>query len=98
MQFILIAYDATDAKALDRRMKSRPEHLEKIAHVKKAGQFLCGGAILSDEGTMIGSMILYEVADRAELDRLLQDEPYIYNKVWEKVDIRPFRIARIEPG
>jgi uncharacterized protein YciI len=41
-------------------------------------------------------MILYEVADRAELDSILKDEPYIYNKVWEKVDIRPFRMAKIE--
>ncbi len=97
MQFILIAYDGTDPGALERRMKSRPDHLEKIKHVKKSGQFLCGGAILNDEGTMTGSMILYEVADRAELDKLLLDEPYIYDKVWEKIEIRPFQIAKIEP-
>jgi uncharacterized protein YciI len=96
MQFLLIAYDGTDAGALDRRMKSRPEHLEKISYVKKAGQFLCGGAILDDSGKMIGSMILYEVADRQELDRLLLNEPYIYNKVWEKITIQPFRLAKIE--
>jgi uncharacterized protein YciI len=96
MQFILIAFDGTDPGALERRMKCRPEHLEKIGYVKKAGKFLCGGAIMNDEGTMIGSMILYEVADRAELDRMLLDEPYIYNKVWEKIDIRPFRMAKIE--
>jgi uncharacterized protein YciI len=96
MQFILIAYDRTDAGGLDRRMKSRPEHLEKISHVKKAGKFLCGGAILDDKEKMIGSMILYEVADRAELESILKDEPYIYNKVWEKIDIRPFRMAKIE--
>ena len=70
MQFLLIAYDGTDANALGRRMKNRPEHLEKISYVKKTGQFLCGGAILDDSGKMIGSMILYEVADRQELDRL----------------------------
>jgi len=96
MQFILIAYDGTDAEALNRRMKSRPGHLEKIAHVKKAGKFLCGGAILDDNGTMIGSMILYETENREELDRLLLDEPYIYNKVWEKIEIKPFRLAKIE--
>lgn len=96
MQFILIAYDRTDAGGLDRRMKSRPEHLEKISHVKKAGKFLCGGAILDNKEKMIGSMILYEAADRGELDSILKDEPYIYNKVWEKIDIRPFRMAKIE--
>jgi len=96
MQFLLIAYDGTDAGALDRRMESRPEHLDKIAIVKKAGEFLCGGAILNDSGNMIGSMILYEVPDRATLDERLRNEPYIYNKVWEKIEIHPFRMAKIE--
>jgi uncharacterized protein YciI len=96
MQFLLIAYDGTDAEALDRRIKSRPEHLEKIAIIKKAGEFLFGGAILDDSGKMIGSMILYEVPDRATLDEMLKDEPYICNKVWEKIEIRPFRLAKIE--
>jgi len=96
MQFLLIAYDGTDTRARDRRMKSRPEHLEKISVVKKAGEFLCGGAILDDSGNMIGSMILYEVPDRATLDTRLKNEPYIYNNVWEKIEIRPFRMARIE--
>ena len=96
MQFLLIAYDGTDTGAQDRRMKSRAEHLEKIAHVKKAGRFLFGGAILDDHERMIGSMILYEVIDREELDKLLLDEPYIYNKVWDKIEIRPFRLAKIE--
>ncbi len=96
MQFILIAYDETDPGAFDRRMKSRPEHLEKISKVKKAGKFLCGGAILNDKGSMIGSMILYEVEDRAELDKLLENEPYIYNKVWKNIEIRPFRLAKLD--
>jgi uncharacterized protein len=96
MQYLLIAYDGTETGAIDRRMKSRPDHLEKIAVVKKNGQFLCGGAILNDQGTMIGSMILYETENREALDKLLENEPYIYNHVWEKIDIMPFRMAKIE--
>lgn len=96
MQFILIAYDGTDAGAPERRMKCRQEHLEKISLVKKAGEFICGGAILDDSGKMIGSMIIYELPDRAALDERLKNEPYIYNKVWEKIEIRPFRMATIE--
>jgi uncharacterized protein YciI len=96
MQFLLIAYDGTDTEAVKRRMKSRPEHLEKIAVVKKEGHFICGGAILDDSERMIGSMILYEVPDREALDKLLLEEPYIYNKVWEKIEIKPFRAAKID--
>ena len=96
MQFLLTAYDGTDSGAPERRMKSRAEHLGKIALVKKKGKFLFGGAILDDNEKMIGSVILYETYDRMELDRLLLDEPYIYNKVWEKIEIKPFRLAKIE--
>lgn len=58
MQFLLVAYDGTDPRALERRMKIRPEHLEKVAVLKKQGNFLFGGAILDDKQTMIGSMIV----------------------------------------
>lgn len=40
MQFLLVAYDGTDPRALERRMKIRPEHLEKVAVLKKQGNFL----------------------------------------------------------
>ena len=96
MQYLLIAQDTADPGAYERRMKCRPEHLEKIAVIKRAGKFICGGAILDISGKMAGSMIVYDVTDRNELDRLLLDEPYIINKVWDKIEIRPFKMATIE--
>lgn len=93
MQFLLVAYDGTDQDALERRMKVRPEHLEKIAALKKKGNFLLGGAILDDKQTMIGSMIVYEFPDRRALDESLKDEPYITNGVWQKIEISPYRLA-----
>lgn len=96
MQFLLVAYDGTDPEAHERRMKVRPEHLEKIAVLKKKGEFLLGGAILDDEGKMIGSMIVYEFPDRLALDESLKKEPYINHGVWKHIDIRPYRLASIE--
>jgi hypothetical protein len=96
MQFLLVAYDGTDPGAFERRMKVRPDHLEKIAVLKKRGEFLLGGAILDDNEKMIGSMIVYEFPDRAALDRSLENEPYIVNTVWKKIEIRPYRLAKIE--
>ena len=96
MQFLLIAYDGTDPEAENRRMKVRPEHLEKIKKLKKTGEFLFGGAILNDSGKMIGSMIVYEFPDRASLDERLKDEPYVYGEVWRKIEINPFRVASIQ--
>jgi uncharacterized protein len=96
MAFILTAFDGTDEGAQERRMTARPGHLEKIAQLKKTGQYILGGAILNDVGLMIGSVIIYDVPDRETLDKILEDEPYINNGVWKKIDIRPFRPAKTE--
>jgi uncharacterized protein YciI len=95
MQFLLIAYDGTDPGAENRRMNARPVHLERIEDLKKSGEFLCGGAILNDEGKMIGSAILYDFPDRASMDDRLKDEPYINGGVWKEIKIVPFRLAKI---
>ena len=96
MQFLLLAYDKTDSEALQRRMNVREDHLMKISGLKKAGEFLFGGAILDDSGKMIGSMIVYDFADRQALDERLKKEPYITEGVWEKIEIQPFKLAKIE--
>jgi uncharacterized protein YciI len=96
MQFLLIAHDGTDGDATGRRMNARPEHLEKIAVLKKRGEFITGGAILDESGNMTGSMIVYEFSDRAALDEALKNEPYLTAGVWKNIEIRPFRLAKID--
>jgi uncharacterized protein len=96
MQFLLIAYDGTDPEAPQRRLKVREEHFKKISQLKEAGEFMSGGAILDESGKMTGSMIIYEFPDRAALDERLKEEPYITEGVWKKIEIRPFRLAKIE--
>jgi uncharacterized protein YciI len=96
MQFLLIAHDGTDPDAPERRLNVRGEHLGKISILKKEGNFLFGGAILDDAGNMIGSMIVYDFPDRKSLDNGLKNEPYITGGVWKKIEIRPFRLAKID--
>jgi uncharacterized protein YciI len=96
MQFLLTAYDGTDAEAPERRLKVRESHLKKISMLKKSGGFLFGGAILDADGKMTGSMIVYDFPDRQSLDAMLKEEPYISEGVWKKIEIKPFRLASIE--
>jgi uncharacterized protein len=96
MEFLLIAMDGTDAEALDRRLKVRENHLSKISGLKKKGEFKCGGAILDNDGKMIGSMIVYDYPDRQSLDASLQNEPYFTEDVWKKIEIRPIRMAKLD--
>ena len=96
MQFLLLAYDGTDPEALQRRLNVREEHLKRISLLKSSGEFLFGGAILDNNGKMIGSMIVYDFPDRQSLEERLKDEPYLTGKVWEKTEIKPFRLAKME--
>ncbi|MGQ9620867.1 MAG: YciI family protein [Bacteroidales bacterium] len=96
MQFLLIAFDGTNPGAEELRARVRPVHLEKISRLKRNGEFLFGGAILNEEGKMKGSMILYDVKDRDTLEERLKEEPYVYENVWQKIEIYPFRLAIIE--
>lgn len=95
VRYVVHAYDATDAAALDRRMAARPGHFEGARRLNEAGHFVLGGALLSPEGQMIGSMMLLDFADETELQAWLSWEPYVQQGVWEKIDIKPFRQADI---
>jgi hypothetical protein len=96
MQFLLTAYDGVDPEALTRRLKVREEHLSRIGTMKKEGEFLFGGAILDENGKMIGSMIVYDFPDLKSLEESLKNEPYITRDVWKKTEIKPFRVARFD--
>jgi uncharacterized protein YciI len=95
MQFLLLGFDGTDPLAPERRLKVREEHLKKNSLLKRCGECLFGGAILDDEGNMTGSMIVYDFPDRQSLDAKLKEEPYITCEVWKRIEIRPFRLAKI---
>ena len=93
VQFVVFAHDHPDA--LDRRLAVRERHLDGVRRMKAEGTFFLGGALLDDAGGMIGSMMLVEFPDRAALDAWLADEVYLNAKVWETVDVRPFRMAPV---
>lgn len=57
------------------------------------GKMLFGTAILDDDGTMIGSMLILEFDSRGELDEWLKVEPYVTGDVWRHIDIRPVRVG-----
>ncbi|MES2604387.1 MAG: YciI family protein [Pseudomonadota bacterium] len=93
MQFVVTALDYTDGGALERRMAQREAHLTGVKDLIAKGHFISGGAILDDGGKMIGSSIHMEFPDRAALDAVLQSDPYISGKVWERIEVRQVRLV-----
>lgn len=94
-QYLVTAYDYTDEGALPRRMNVRPHHLDNLVKLKQKGNYIKGGAILNEEGKMTGSAMIMQFENEEELEAWRQSEPYITQKVWESVDIKPFRVAEV---
>ncbi|MGV3587904.1 MAG: YciI family protein [Adhaeribacter sp.] len=94
-QYFITAYDFTDAEALERRMAARPAHFAGARKLKESGNFLMGGAILSPEGKMIGSSLYMQFQNEEELQQWLAEEPYVTQKVWDTIEVKPFRVAEV---
>ncbi|ALM54327.1 YciI family protein [Halomonas huangheensis] len=92
-QYALVAYDYTDDGALDRRLACREAHLEGIRELVRLGNFISGGAIVDDEGKMIGSNVHCQFDNRSELDAWLERDPYVTQKVWEHIEIRTVKLV-----
>ena len=93
MQFIVVAYDDTDAGAFERRLAAREAHLESAKEMFDSGKWLYASGILSDDGKMIGSMIVCEFPSRKELEQWLKEEPYVTGHVWKTIDIKRAQVA-----
>ena len=89
MQFIVKAYDGENM--LEKRMAVRPRHLEGMA--KLGDHIICAGGLLDDEGKMKGSVLILDFEDRAGLDAYLQNEPYVMEHVWEKIEVEALNVV-----
>ena len=92
MQYIITAYDGENA--LDRRMAARPRHLEGVKSL--GNHILCAGGLLDGEGNMKGSVLVVDFKDRAEQDEYLNNEPYILESVWERVEVQPMNVVILD--
>lgn len=94
-QYLITAYDYTDEGAFDRRIGVRPHHLDGARDLKAKGNYVIGGAMINEEGKMIGSVMILQFKNEEELEAWKQGEPYITQKIWESVDIKPFKVADV---
>ena len=89
MQFLIRAYDGEGR--LDKRMEVRPRHLEGMK--KLSAHIITAGGLLDDEGRMKGSALIMDFGSRKELDDYIANEPYVVEKVWEKIEIEPINVV-----
>jgi uncharacterized protein len=90
MPYLLIAYDFEDA--FERRLQSRQAHIDYIDKLRDEGKALLGAALIDSQAKMIGSTIFLNMTEN-ELQNYLASEPYLINKVWDKIEIKPCNIG-----
>ena len=96
MQFVVTALDYTDPGTLQRRIQQREAHLARLKQMMSDGRCHSAGAILDENDRMIGSSLHLEFPDRATLEQTLQNDPYVINKVWQSIEIRPVKLVPVE--
>ena len=87
MQFVVIGLDGTDSEAPERRAKVRQAHIDLGEELRQSGNMWYGAALLHDDETMKGSMILVDFPSEKELQAWLNKEPYVVGDVWRDITI-----------
>jgi len=88
--YVIVCIDKPDSLAL--RLATREAHL---AYVKASDQikFHVGGPFLSEDGTMNGSMLIVEADDRSNVDDFVKNDPYGMAGLFERVEVRPWKVT-----
>jgi uncharacterized protein YciI len=87
MLFMLFCTDRPGG--LETRLATRPTHLAYLETYRD--KILFGGPALDPEGRPCGSLLIIEVADRAEAEGFAEGDPYAKAGLFESTIIRPVR-------
>ncbi|ONI76741.1 hypothetical protein BWI15_05475 [Kribbella sp. ALI-6-A] len=66
------------------RMQVRPAHRDYLTSLKEAGKLVAAGPFADESG----ALLLYDVADEAELRDILAKDPYTPAGVYELVTLK----------
>ncbi|MFQ5971974.1 MAG: YciI family protein [Alphaproteobacteria bacterium] len=95
---MLYAVRCTDKPgATELRERLRADHLQYLEGY--ADRLVLGGAMLSDDGEMpLGSLLIVNVADRAEAEAFSAGDPFTRGGVFESVTVTRLRKALFNPA
>ena len=94
MRFLILGYDGTDSEAMARRLAVRDKHLAGSQRMYAAGHWQDSGALLNEDGAMVGSFIICDYPSRDEMEKTwLNTEPYVLGKVWKKIEVHPIQLS-----
>jgi uncharacterized protein YciI len=78
---VQMKFDASDPEA---RMQVRPAHRDYLASLQEAGKLLEAGPFVDESG----ALLIYNVADEAEMRDILAKDPYTPAGVYELATLK----------
>ena len=95
MLYAILGEDAPDS--LDKRLRARPAHLERLSQLQNAGRLLLAGPFpaidSADPGPagFNGSLIVAEFNSLTEAKTWADADPYVAAGVYARVNVQPFK-------
>jgi len=95
MFYTIVGQDVPDS--LDRRLATRPAHVERLHALQQAGRLLLAGPFpaidCDDPGAsgFTGSLIVAEFDTLADAQAWAEADPYVAAGVYAGVSVKPFR-------
>lgn len=87
MLFVIFCTDRP--ASLDLRLATRPTHMAYLETYRE--KLLFAGPALDSDGRPCGSLLIVDVADRAEADGFVEGDPYTKAGLFESTIVRPVR-------
>ncbi|NOZ32691.1 MAG: YciI family protein [Alphaproteobacteria bacterium] len=87
MQFVIVANDRPGVVEL--RQQHRPAHLEYLISLGPA--VLAAGPFLNEAGEGIGSMLIMQADNLAQVEAMAANDPFALAGVFADVVVRPWR-------
>ena len=82
--YVFIGRDAPNGQEL--RKIHREAHLDKLKNLSKADKVVVAGPFTDGSG----SLIVYNVSTKTEVELIAKTDPYVMNRVFESYEIKPF--------
>lgn len=89
MLYAMIAKDAPGA--LDKRLATRPVHLDHLNSLGK--KLVFAGALLGDEDKPEGSIVVFEAETLAEAQAMADADPFVAAGIFASYEVKRWRVA-----
>lgn len=96
--YLFQALDHPGKQTRARRAAARVEHMKQLHDLRARGHIHDAGALLDDEGDIVGSLIIYEARDIDQARSYAAADPFAREGIWAQSSVWPYRAVQWQGG